>query len=316
MTTEAAGVDAPNWKIIAALITVYVVWGSTYLAIRIAIETLPPFLMAGTRFAIAGALLYAWRRVRGAPRPTLKQWKAATAVGALLLLGGNGGVVWAEQWVESGRAALVVATVPFWMVLLDRIRPGGSRPSVAVWIGVAVGLAGVALLAGGSSGVSYRFGLIVLLIASVAWAAGSLYSRTAILPTALTATGMEMLTGGILLLAFGIAMGELGEGTMAVVSLRSALALLYLIVFGSLLGFTCYVWLLRVASAGLVSTYAYVNPVVAVFLGWLIASEPLSPRVIAASAVIIGSVVLITTAQATRRARLPPAAEVPGSAGQ
>lgn len=287
-----------------ALAAVYLVWGSTYLAIRFAVETLPPFLMAGTRFLVAGSLLYGWRRAAGFPRPTVAQWRAAAVVGGLMLLGGNGGVVWAEQWVESGTAALMVASVPLWMVLLDWARPGGRAPRPAVWAGIAVGLVGVALLFGAPTvDARYTAGWVVLLLASIAWAAGSLYSRSAVLPAPLLATGMQMLAGGALLVLAGIGTGELAGVDPTRFSARSILALGYLIVFGSLIGYTAYVWLLRVTAPALASTYAYVNPVVAVFLGWLLAGERITPRIVLASLVIVGGVALITTARARRPGR-------------
>lgn len=289
--------------VVAALGAVYLLWGSTYLAIRFAVETLPPFLMAGVRFVVAGAILYGWRRARGVPAPTGGQWRAATAVGGLMLLGGNGGVVWAEQWIESGTAALVVATVPLWMVLMDWLRPGGRPPRPLVWAGIVVGLAGVGILFGGPAAGTERYtvGLVVLVVASVAWAAGSLYSRTASLPGPLVATGMQMLAGGGLLLAAGVVTGELRGIDPGSFSTASLLALLYLVVFGSLVGYTAYVWLLRVTSPALASTYAYVNPVVAVFLGWLLAGEMLTGRVLLASGIIVGAVALITRAGRRRR---------------
>ena len=292
--------QATRASILAALLTVYVIWGSTYLAIRFAVETLPPFLMASVRFLVAGAVLYGWRRARGFPRPTGAQWRAATVVGGLMLLGGNGGVVWAEQWVESGTAALIVASVPLWMVLLDWLRPGGVAPRRAVWVGILVGLAGVGILMGGprAEGEMQLAGGIVLVLASISWAAGSLYSRRAVLPAPLLATGMQMLAGGALLLVASIVTGDLAGLDPGSFSLKSVLALVYLIVFGSLISFSSYVWLLRVTQPSVASTYAYVNPVVAVFLGWLLAGEALTPRVILASAVIVGGVALITTARA------------------
>jgi drug/metabolite transporter (DMT)-like permease len=292
-TTDSRG--ATRFRIVAALAAVYVIWGSTYLAIRFAVETLPPFTMAAVRFLVAGSILYGWRRAGGFPRPTLAQWRAATVVGALMLLGGNGGVVWAEQWIESGTAALIVATVPLWMVLLDWLRPGGRAPRPLVWAGIAVGLLGVGLLFGApENGDRVVAGWVVLVLASISWAAGSLYSRTALLPAPLLATGMQMLAGGALLLLAGVLTGELRGLDPATFSTRSLLSLLYLIVFGALIGYTAYVWLLRVTSAAVASTYAYVNPVVAVFLGWTLAGEALTPRILAASAVIVGGVALIT----------------------
>jgi drug/metabolite transporter (DMT)-like permease len=308
LTTTSEAQRATRAGVIAALAAVYLIWGSTYLAIRFAVETLPPFLMAATRFLVAGGVLYGWRRAKGVPRPTWPQWRGATVVGGLMLLGGNGGVVWAEQWIESGTAALIVATVPLWMVLLDWLRPGGRVPRPLVWAGIAVGLLGVGLLFGRpENGDMYTAGWVVLLLASISWAVGSLYSRTALLPPPLLATGMQMLAGGTLLLLAGVVTGELRGLDPATFSTRSILALVYLTVFGALIGYSAYVWLLRVTTPAVAATYAYVNPVVAVFLGWSLAGEALTPRIMAASAVIVGAVALIT-----RSARRPgPAAPRP-----
>jgi drug/metabolite transporter (DMT)-like permease len=310
VTPTTHGPAAPRLGILAALAAVYIIWGSTYLAIRFAVETLPPFLMAAVRFLVAGGILYGWRRARGFPRPTGSQWRAATVVGALMLLGGNGGVVWAEQWIESGTAALIVATVPLWMVLLDWLRPGGRMPRPLVWAGISVGLVGVGVLFGAPEaaaehGSRYTAGWIVLVLASVSWAIGSLYSRTAVLPAPLLATGMQMLAGGALLLVMAVVTGELRALDPAAFSTRSLLALGYLIVFGALVGYSAYVWLLRVTTPAVASTYAYVNPVVAVLLGWWLAAEALTPRIMAASAVIVGGVALIT--RAARPPRTAPA---------
>lgn len=296
---------ATRVQVALGLATIYLVWGSTYLAIRFAVETLPPLLMAGTRFVVAGTVLYVWRRAAGHPRPTGAQWRAAGVVGALMLLVGNGGVTWAEQWVESGTAALMVTSVPLWMVLLDWARPGGRPPRLAVWAGILVGLAGVLLLFG-SPAVDPRYtaGWAVLLAASVAWAAGSLYSRTAVLPAPLLATGMQMLAGGVLLLGVGALTGEIQALDPRAFSVRSVLAVCYLILFGSLVGYSTYVWLLRVTPPALASTYAFVNPVVAVLLGWLLAGERITLRIVLASVVIVGGVALITVT----RSRRPPGA--------
>ena len=301
--------------LVAAFAAVYLVWGSTYLAIRYAIETLPPFLMAGTRFLVAGSLLYGWSRLRGAARPARLQWQATAVVGALLLLGGNGGVVWAEQWVPSGVAAVLVATVPFWMVLLEW-RGGGERPGAGVVAGLLLGFAGLVLLVGpgewaGGGGV-HPGGAAALMLGTFAWAAGSIYARRAPLPNSpLLTTGMEMLAGGGLLLLAGLLTGEAARLELAAVSPRSALGLAYLITFGSLIGFTAYIWLLRHTTAAKASTYAYVNPVVAVLLGWALAGEPLSARVLLAVAIILGAVAVITTARA-RLARPRAAAPATG----
>jgi drug/metabolite transporter (DMT)-like permease len=297
--------------VVAAFAAVYLLWGSTYLAILFAIETLPPFWMAATRFLTAGGLLYAWARWRGEPAPRPVHWRSATVVGLLLLLGGNGGVVWAEQRVPSGLAALLVATVPLWMVLLDGAGRGWRRPPGQLLFGVGIGLAGVALLVGpgrfaGGHGAD-PLGAGVLLVASLCWTAGSLYARRAELPTSpFLGTAMQMLGGGAGLLVAGLVAGEGARLDLGAASGRSLAALAYLIVFGSLIGFTAYIWLLRVSTPALVSTYAYVNPVVAVLLGWAFAGEPLTPRTLLAAGVIVGAVVLITTFRS--RAPGPPAA--------
>ncbi len=283
----------------AAMISVYVFWGSTYLAIQFAIQSIPPFLMAGFRFLLAGSILYAWRRMSGDPAPNRINWRSAGIVGVLLLLGGNGGVVWAEQRVVSGVAALMVGSAPLWMVLIDWIR-GAFRPTARTLAGVLVGFAGIAVLIGpsefsGLNGSLDPLGAGVLMLASILWASGSLYSRGARLPASpLLGTGMEMLCGGAALLLAGTVTGEWSRLNLAGVTTPSLLGLGYLVVFGSLGGFTCYTWLLRNAPTPLVSTYAYVNPVVAILMGNLLASEPLTPRVVLAAAIIVGAVALIT----------------------
>ncbi|HEV8631542.1 MAG TPA: drug/metabolite exporter YedA [Thermoanaerobaculia bacterium] len=304
-------------KVAAAFAAVYVLWGSTYLAIRFALETLPPFWMASSRFLIAGSLLYVWARRRGAAPPQRLHWRSALIVGGLLLLGGNGGVVWAEQRVPSGLAALLVATVPLWMVMLDGAGRGWRRPATQVLLGVALGLAGVALLVGpgrfaGGRGVD-PLGAVVLIAASLSWTAGSLYSRRAPLPASpLLGTAMQMLGGGACLAVAGLVAGEWHRLDLAAASQRSLLAVAYLVVFGSLVGFTAYAWLLRVSTPPLVATYAYVNPVVAVLLGWAFAGEPVTARTLVAAAVIVGAVMLITTHRARPRAvASPPRSQTP-----
>ncbi len=290
---------------------VYVVWGSTYLAIRFAIETLPPFLMAGARFVVSGALLYVWARARGAARPTRANWRAAAIVGGCLLLVGNGGVVWSEQRVESGIAALLVTAVPLWMVLLDWLRPGGRRPGWRVTLGLLLGFAGVTLLVrpGASGGTIDPLGAGVLLVASFSWAWGSLASRRLPLPRSpLLTTGMEMLAGGVLLLAVSLLAGEPAAFDPSAVTTRSLLGFGYLIAFGSLVGFTAYIWLLRAAPPALVGTYAYVNPIVAVFLGWAFAGEPLTARTLVAAAVIVAGVAVITARRPQAAAAQPESA--------
>jgi drug/metabolite transporter (DMT)-like permease len=299
--------------VFAALGAVYLLWGSTYLAIRFAIETLPPLLMAGTRFLVAGGLLYGFLRLRGAPGPLRGQWRPAAVVGALMLLGGNGSVSVAEGFIASGAAALLVATVPVWIVLLDWLRPGGIRPRTPVLVGVVTGFLGVAVLIGPGElggGALHPVGAALVLFAALSWAAGSLYSRHARLPASpLMATAMEMLTGGAIMVGCGLALGEGFRVDTAAISGRSVVALGYLIVAGSLVAFSCYIWLLRNVPASVAATYAYVNPLVAVLLGWALASEPLTPRTWTATAIIIGSVAVIT---AWRRPVAPPVPPPPG----
>jgi drug/metabolite transporter (DMT)-like permease len=297
-----------------ALWAVYIVWGSTYLAIRVADRTLPPFLMAGARFVVAGALMYGWAVWRGETRyerPNRRNWTAATVVGGALLLGGNGGVVWAEQHIDSGLAALIVATVPLWMALMDRVFFGQRLPWEALF-GLGLGFAGLALLVqGGPGGHTSLAGVIAVVFASFSWAAGSLYSRRAALHSRpIVSTSMQMLAGGALLGIAGLISGEAGDAHLAHVGLNPALAWGYLVVFGSLVGFTAYVWLLRAAPVSLVGTYAYVNPVIAVFLGWLLLHEAVGWRTFLGGGVIVIGVLLIVTAR-----RLPGAGE-PGAAGR
>jgi len=298
---------APSrWKIAAAVAAIYIIWGSTYLGIRFAIETIPPFLMAGVRFLLAGAMLYGWARVRGAPRPLRVHWRSAAIIGALLLLGGNGGVTWGEQHIASGLAALLVATVPIWIAALDWLRPGGTRPDGPVIAGLLLGFVGILLLVGpgnlGGGEGNYTLGTLAVLGAAFSWALGSLYSKRAPLPgDALQGIGMEMLAGGVWLWLAGTLAGEWGQLNLGAISLRSGLALAYLTLFGSLVGFTAYVWLLRVVSPARAATYAYVNPVVAVFLGWALAGEELTPLTLVAAAVIIAGVVITTTYRAQPR---------------
>ena len=282
-------VNAVIWL---ALGTVYVVWGSTYLAIAVAVRTLPPFLMSSGRFVLAGAVLYAWARRRGAAAPTTRQWVAATGVGFALLLVGNGGIAWAEQRVGSGVAALLVATTPLWLALLDRIF-FGARLSLRALAGIGAGLVGVAFLVGGGGTIDV-LGSIVILVASLAWAAGSLGARHPANPVQPSlAAGMQMLTAGGLLAFAGLASGELGRLHVEQISGASLAAFAYLVVVGSLITYTAYTWLLRSpAPAALVGTYAYVNPIVAVALGALVLSEPFGGRTVFAGLAIVAAVVL------------------------
>lgn len=293
-------------RILLAFAAVYVVWGSTYLAIRFGVETIPPFMMAGMRFVIAGVLLYGWSRRRGAPAPTWKEWRSAAVIGTLLLVIANGGVTWAEQRVPSGIAALLSATVPLWITLIDWTLHGGSRPRAGVMLGLVVGFAGVIMLIGPDQILGHNrldmAGIGVLLFASVSWASGSLYSRKAALPSSpLLATSMEMLSGAVLLLLISGVSGEFQRFDPAAVSLRSWLAVAYLCVFGSIIAFSAYVWLLRVVHPARVTTYAYVNPIIAIFLGWSLAGEAFTLPMLAAATVIILAVVLIISSQSRQK---------------
>lgn len=275
-------------KLVSALLIVYVVWGSTYLAIAVADRTMPPFLMLSIRFALAGAVLYWWARRRGAAKPTGRQWGAAAIVGGALLVLDTGGIAWAEQRVASGVTALLVASVPLFVALIDRVCFGIRLPSGAA-AGIAVGLFGVAILVGPSGRID-AVGAAVILLACFAWAAGSAYMRVAPLPgDTLLSAAMQMLTAG---LALGIGSAAAGERP-SVPSTASLLALAFLVVFGSLVAFTAYGWLVRHAPSPLVSTYAYVNPVVAVGLGAALAGEQIGGREIAAGLVILSSVALL-----------------------
>ncbi|HEU4631271.1 MAG TPA: EamA family transporter [Gemmatimonadaceae bacterium] len=305
-------------RILAAYATVYVVWGSTYLAIRYAIQTLPPFLMAAVRFLIAGLLLLGWARLRGAPWPARGQWRNVALVGAFLLFGGNGAVVWAEQRVPSGVTALLVATLPLWMVVLEWLGPERRRPSGRGLLGVLLGIVGIIVLVGpgalvGSGNVDL-VGAGVLVLGSLLWGIGSLVSKHADMPgSPQISSALQMLAGGALLLALGLAAGEAGQVALGAVSGASLAGLLYLIVFGSLLGFTAFAWLLRVEPPSRVATYAYVNPVVAVLLGWAIAGEPVTASTLVAAAVIVGAVALIVSRRRTPAAGMtdgaPPAVQ-------
>lgn len=295
---------ASRGQIAAAFASIYIIWGSTYLAILYAVETMPPFIMAGARFLVSGGLLYLWSRYRGAPKPTRLHWRNAVIAGGFLLLGGNGAVVWAEQYVPSGLTALLVSILPFWLVIIEWMRPPRQRPKAAVLVGLVLGFIGIIVLVGpgnvGGHGDVQPIGALVLIVGSLSWAIGSFWSRDAQLPeSGLLTTGMEMLGGGVLLMIVGLATGELSGFDVHHVSRASAIGLAYLITFGSLLGFTSYIWLLDKVSPARLGTYAYVNPIVAVVLGWAIAGEKLSTRTGIAAVIVICAVALITTAKAS-----------------
>ena len=287
-------------RILIAFACVYLIWGSTYLAIRFAIETMPPFLMAGVRFLVAGVILAAWARSQGAAWPGRREWRVAAVVGLLLLVGGNGGVVWAELTVPSSLAALTVAATPIMTVALDWLRPGGVRPPATTILGLLTGFAGVALLVNPFAtdvGRIDPLGTAALLAAVICWAAGSIYSREAKanISSPLMGAGANMITGGIGLLLFGAVVGELPKLEVAAISTRSWLALVYLVLIGAVVGFTAFFYLLRNTTPAKSTTYAYVNPIVAIILGATLADEVMTPRTILAAAIIIAGVVMITT---------------------
>ena len=289
-------------RLVVAFAAVYVLWGSTFLAIKYAVQSLPPFLMAGTRHLLAGAILYPLARMRTTEKPSISNWAATALMGALLLVVGNGGVSWAEQYVPSGVAALLVATVSLWMVLIEWLRPGGVRPTSRVLVGLALGFVGLGFLIGPTrligGGRVDPMGAMVLVLASLSWATGSVFSRRLALPKSLMlGTAMQSLAGGVLLLLLSLVTGQGAALDLGAVSLRSVLSLGYLVVFGSLLGLSAYNWLLGAVPPARVATYAYVNPVVAMLLGWVLAGEPVTFRTFAASAVILGAVILVITAR-------------------
>jgi len=284
-----------------SFLAVYIIWGSTYFAIRVGLESFPPLLLAGARHIGAGVLLTAlfWR---SGLRPTRAQWITAAVTGVLMLFGGNGGVCWAEQSVPSGITALLVATVTLWMVLVDWLRPDGHRPSAQVLVGIVIGFAGLLVLVGparlGNSGRVDPIGAGVLVLASLSWACGSLYSKHGSLPgSPLLGAGMQGLWGGATLWIVGLFAGEARHFHLASITMRSWLAVAYLVFFGSCIGFSAYLYILKKSTAARVATYAFVNPIVAVILGWAVGGEGLSARTLIAGSVILTAVILVITAR-------------------
>ena len=290
-----------------ALALVYLIWGSTYLAIRFAVQAIPPFFMAGMRFLVSGLLLFGLLALtakvssKKLPPVTWNHWKSSMVIGFFLLVLANGGVCWAEQKVPSGMTALLVGTVPVWMVLLEWVWKKGQRPGLQVWMGVLLGFAGIAVLAllrpgNGTLQVDPLWALL-LVGTSLAWSWGSLYARSAALSSsALLATSLEMIAGGFQQMIAGLLLGEQNQFHLSQLTTSSVEAWVYLTLIGSLVGFTSYIWVLQKATPDLASTYAFVNPVIAVFLGWLLAGEALSPSLFIAAALIVAAVVLITLA--------------------
>jgi drug/metabolite transporter (DMT)-like permease len=314
MSDHSSPAPASRTQLIAAFAAVYLVWGSTYLAIRIAVETLPPFLMAGARFAVSGVLLYGFLWLTKRIRPTARQWRDNTIVGGFLMLGGTGLVCWAEQTVPSGIATLLISVGPLAVVLIDwavlvigKDEKRGARPNHLTFVGLALGFAGLVLLAGpavlrGTGGLEpLRVGALVL--ATILWSAGSLFGRYAKDPAEpFTAAAMQMLTGSVWLFVASVLAGEPAHLHLSDLTVRSVGAWAYLALVGSLVGFTAFAWLMKHSTPARVYTYTYVNPIVAVFLGWLVLHEEVNPRIFVAAAIIISGVAIITVAKTKKPA--------------
>lgn len=290
-------IPAHRLHLYAAFFLIYFIWGSTYLAIRYAIETIPPFLMAGLRFTAAGLLMYVVLRLRGGANPSLQQWRQLVVVGTFLFLGGNGLVVWAEQFINSGLAALLVSTLPVWLILLDWLWAGGPRPTRTAMAGIALGIVGTLILVDPVQLVGSSIdlpGAAIVVLASVLWAIGSIYSKKFRQPSSIfMSAACQMIGGGLSLLLTSLLLGEAQGFDTGQVSAVSLGGFFYLMVFGSMIAISAYVWLLQNASASSVSTYAFVNPAVAILLGWLIADEEISAHILAGAAVILAGVFLV-----------------------
>ncbi len=304
LISEIAGGISLKTKIFIAFGAIYVIWGTTYLAIRFAIETIPPFFMMGFRFLSAGTFLYSWARFRGETTPRLQQWRTAVVVGILLFLGGHGTLAWSEQVLPSGVAALIVATTPVWMILLSHVRSPMGRIGRRVILGLALGFLGMVLiieptkLIGGQS--VDMLGTAVLLLGTLSWCTGSVYSKYTNLPKSpLLVSGMTMLCGGTALVLVGLLTGEFNALSSA--SALSLVSLFYLILFGSITAFTAYIWLLNTVSPAQVSTYAFVNPIIAVFVGWFGGGESLSPRLLLAAIFMIAGVGALVSRKSEKR---------------
>ena len=285
-------------QLVLGFAAIYLIWGSTYLGIRYAVETIPPLLMMGIRHSVAGILVFVWARWKGASAPQLKQWWWAAIAGSLLFLGGHGILAWAEQKVPSGLAALLCATLPLWTVLLARVDATKPRLGMKACAGILLGFVGVALLIGPDA-LRQRLDVLAaagVLSSALLWAVGTSYTRRVDLSSSkILSAAMQMICGGLLLLIAGVSSGEGGRIRLQELTARSVFSLAYLIVFGSIVAFTVYTWLVSVSSPSMVSTYAYVNPVIAVFLGWALASEALGIRTLMATAVIVAGVIMVTT---------------------
>lgn len=289
-------------KLLIAFAAVYIIWGSTYLGVRFASETIPPLLMASVRFLVAGSILYVYARSKGAMAPKLTHWKSASITGLFLLLIGNGGMAWSLQFLPSSLAAILVATEPFWLVIVAWTMFGKGRPTGKEAIGLVVGFIGIVLLVSfgndEDTGITNPVGVVMVITSAIAWAIGSMYATRARVPESpMLSISLQMLTGGVMLVVAGTIKGEWSVLEFDEVSTKSGLALVYLTLFGSLVGFTAYSWLLGVVSPSLASTHAYVNPVVALILGWSLGGEIITLPMLLASVIIIMSVIIITMAK-------------------
>jgi drug/metabolite transporter (DMT)-like permease len=296
---------------VTAFAAIYIIWGSTYLGIRVAVETMPPFLMSSARFVIAGSVLMTLVHLRGAPKPTTRQWLDNAFIGTCLLLGGNGLVSWAEQSLDSGFTALVIGIQPVFMVLTEWFWRGGQRPTSVTFAGLLLGFVGLAWLvspweSSAATGINLPAVALVLFSCSL-WCFGSIWSRHVKKPApAFQASAMQMLCGSVALLVGALLHGDFAALHVSAISRSSFLAFLYLAFVGSLVGFSTFVWLMKHSTPARVSTYAYVNPIVAVFLGWLVLGERITPRMLLATAIIIGAVVIITTQKIRHAKAVPP----------
>ena len=304
--TPAAIAKRNRTRILLAFAAVYVLWGSTYLFIKYAIETIPPFTLGATRFVVSGALLYALARWRGAPKPNALELRLAAITGVLMLGLGNGGVMLAEKTVPSGIVALIVSSVPIWVVLLDWLRPRGTRPRKAMFAGLALGLVGMVILIGPKAIVGEghidETGAAILLVGSISWSIGTLMTRWANRPgSPLVFAALQMLAASAAMLVMSLISGDWRQFSWNGLTPLSIFSFWYLVIAGSIIGYTAYVYLLGVVSAAKASTYAYVNPIIAVVLGWLFANEPLGIRTIVAAGVILGGVAIITSSQASAK---------------